>query len=75
MWLEIMRLEIKICIFSAVLPACTSFHDVLWAHFKTLLDQDVERELCDSMLPPSYWKDILSLQSVMDAMGMKNVDN
>ncbi|KAL5270079.1 hypothetical protein ACHWQZ_G003536 [Mnemiopsis leidyi] len=53
----------------AILPACTNFHDVLWAHFKTLLDQEVEEELCDSMLPHSYWKDLLSLESVIDTMG------
>lgn len=60
----------------AVLPECNSFHDVLWAHFKTLIDQHVENELCDSMLPQTFWKQTLSLETILDTMGkMKQSSN
>ena len=63
------KTNIDILFSSAVLPVCTTFHDILWAHMKTLIDQQVESELCDSMLPQAYWKHTLSLDSILDTMG------
>ena len=51
-----------------MLPVCTSFSDTLWAHIKTLIDQQVENELCDSLIPQDYWNLRLSLESIVDSM-------
>ena len=52
-----------------MLPLCSGFHDQLWAHLKVLVDQQVESELCDSMLPGAYWKHNLSLEEVIETLG------
>lgn len=50
----------------AVLPACGSWEDYLWAYFRVLVDMQVEHELRTNMardfepLPQSYWDQILS---------------
>ncbi|XP_054261691.1 nuclear pore complex protein Nup107 [Macrosteles quadrilineatus] len=53
----------------ALLPACETWDDVLWAHTRTLVDQIVEREVRNTSLreytpmPDSYWDNKLSMEN------------
>ena len=55
---------------SVMLPVCSSFSDILWAHIKSLIDQQVENEMCDSLLPQDYWNLRLSLDTIIESMSM-----
>ncbi len=60
----------------ALLPACHSWEDQLWAHLRAMIDHCVEKELrrCVNykrqlqILPDEYWNQQLTVESIFSTL-------
>ena len=66
----------------ALLPACRSWDDHLWAHLRAMIDQSVEKELrrCVNykrqlqVLPDEYWGQQMTVESIFAALAASRDD-